>query len=125
MRAEFIVECSFRGCVHDTGVALPGKDWSQPRGSKERVTDLFECTPESGEEDLLVCNEYLPSTHHLCERDASIFLPLLDRLLGINEDDEIFVLALVMDLGLACVAAHCRLWEVGMRDVKELEELSY
>ena len=50
--------------------------------------------------------ENLPPAHHLRQRHAAILLPLLDRLGAIHEDDEVVVLALVVDLGLGVVSLH-------------------
>jgi hypothetical protein len=60
--------------------------------------------------DLLVGDEDLERADDLCQRDGFIGLPVLCRLCIIDEDDEILVLALVVDLGLLCfTASHdCR-----------------
>lgn len=52
--------------------------------------------------NLLVCNEDLESPNHLSERDGLVCLPVVCSLNILNEDDEVLVLALVVNLGLLC-----------------------
>ena len=53
-------------------------------------------------------NKDLEPAHHLRQWDRTIALPLLDGLGIIHHDDEVLLLALVVDLGLGSVAAgHC------------------
>ena len=47
-------------------------------------------------------NEDLEGTDDLCERDALVILPLLESLGVIDEDNEVVLLALVVDLGGLC-----------------------
>ena len=54
-----------------------------------------------------MCDKDLPPAHNLRHRDALVFLPILHRLFGVNEDYKIVILALQVHLGLACVSAHC------------------
>lgn len=50
----------------------------------------------------------LPAADDLSERNALVVLPVLDGLDVVDEDDEVLLLALVVDLGLGVVAAsHC------------------
>lgn len=50
--------------------------------------------------NLLVCNEDLEGSNDLSERDALVCLPVVCSLNILNEDDEVLVLALVVNLGL-------------------------
>jgi hypothetical protein len=52
-----------------------------------------------------VGDEDLERADDLCERDGLVGLPVLCRLHVINEDDEVLILALVVDLGLLCFTA--------------------
>lgn len=47
-------------------------------------------------------NKDLEGTNEVCERNALVLLPLLKRLGVVDEDDEVVLLALVVDLGLLC-----------------------
>lgn len=64
--------------------------------------------------DSLVGDEDLPAVHDLCQRDGAVLLPVLDGLLGVDEDDKVVLLALVVDLGLNSLAAgsHCDVVEI-------------
>ena len=55
--------------------------------------------------DLLVGDEDLERADDLSERDALVGLPVLGRLRIVDEDDEVLVLALVVDHGLLCSAS--------------------
>ena len=45
-------------------------------------------------------NKDLPPIHNLCHRHTLILDPVLHGLRALNKDDEVVVLALVVDLGL-------------------------
>lgn len=55
-------------------------------------------------------DEDLPAAHHMCQWDTLVFLPVLNRLLRVDEDDEVLVLTLEMDLRRTRVSLHggCR-----------------
>jgi len=55
---------------------------------------------------MFVGDEDLEAGHDLSERDGSIALPLLDLLGVVDEDDEVFFLALVEDFGLGGVSSR-------------------
>jgi hypothetical protein len=55
--------------------------------------------------NLLVGDEDLERADDLGERDGLVGLPVLCRLYIIDEDDEVLVLALVVDLGLLSFAS--------------------
>lgn len=52
-----------------------------------------------------MAGEDLEARHHLCQGDAAVLLPVLHRLFGVDEDDEVLVLALMVDFDLRCVAS--------------------
>ena len=54
---------------------------------------------------LLVSNKDLEATHNLRERDRSVALPVLNSFGSVHIDHEVFVLALVVDLGLRGISA--------------------
>ena len=56
-------------------------------------------------QNLLVGDEDLECADDLGERDALVGLPILCRLCIVDEDDEVLVLALVVDLGLLTFAS--------------------
>ncbi len=55
--------------------------------------------------NLLVSDEDLECAYDLSERDALVGLPVLAGFCIIDEDDEVLILALVVDLGLLCFAS--------------------
>jgi hypothetical protein len=71
-------------------------------------------------------NENLERAHELSQRDGLVGLPLIGFFDVINEDDEIFILSLVMSLDLLCFSAShddvlvelkldgCCLWNEGL-----------
>lgn len=64
--------------------------------------------------NLLVGNQDLETADNLCEGNAGVLLPVLESLGAVDEDNEVFGLALVVDLGLLSVATShvdcmCRL----------------
>lgn len=56
--------------------------------------------------NLLVGDEDLESLDDLCERNTLVGLPVLKRLGILNEDNEVILLALVVDLGFLGVSAR-------------------
>lgn len=54
---------------------------------------------------LLVSHKDLEAVHDLGEGDGAVVFPVLDGLDVVDEDDEIFVFALVVDFGLVGVSA--------------------
>ena len=60
----------------------------------------------SREGQILVCYENLEAIYDLCQRDRAVAFPLVERLAIFDVHDEVFVLALKMDLGLRSVSAH-------------------
>lgn len=65
--------------------------------------------------DLLVCDEDLECRDELSHGDGLVGLPLVESVDIIQEDDEVVVLALVVDLDLLSVSANhfdCR-WYLG------------
>lgn len=54
---------------------------------------------------VLMRYENLEARHNLSERDRTILLPVLNRGNVVDHNDEVIFFALVMDLGLGCVAA--------------------
>lgn len=63
---------------------------------------------------LLVGNEDLERAHNLSKRDGFVCLPGLGGLGIVDEDDEVFGIALEVDLGLGYFSAShdCGLYEV-------------
>jgi hypothetical protein len=59
-----------------------------------------------GDLGLLVGDEDLEAVDDLSERHALVLLPLLNGLGALDEDNEVFALALVVALGLGGVSAH-------------------
>lgn len=57
-------------------------------------------------EDLPASHKDLPSADDLRQWDGAVTLPVLNSLGRINEDDEVVVVALVVDLDLGVVSAH-------------------
>lgn len=55
--------------------------------------------------DLLMCDKDLEGGDEVSHGDARVRLPLLVLLAVVNEDEEIIVLALVVDLDLGSLAA--------------------
>jgi len=55
--------------------------------------------------NLLVSDEDLERADDLSERDALVGLPVLSCLYVVDKDDEVLVLALVVDHGLLCSAS--------------------
>lgn len=55
---------------------------------------------------VLVGDKDLPSVDDLCQRHRLVCLPFRDGLSALDEDNEVVVLALVVDLGLLCVSSH-------------------
>ena len=58
------------------------------------------------ERDLLVGDEDLEAVNDLGERDALVLLPVLNGLSALSEDNEVVVVALVVDSDLGSVSAH-------------------
>ena len=50
-------------------------------------------------------HEDLEATHDLCEGDRAVLLPVLNRFGSVNVDHEVFVLAMVVNLGLRGITA--------------------
>lgn len=67
-------------------------------------------------ESLLVGDKNLESTHDLREWDTAVRLPVLNGLCAVNEDDEVVVVALVVDLGGSLVSTHgeCVCWTLDL-----------
>lgn len=55
----------------------------------------------------LVRNEDVPAIDHLSEWNRLVLLPVSHSLARLGNDDEIVIVALVMDLGMACIYVHC------------------
>ena len=53
-----------------------------------------------------MCDKDLKAIDDLCERDASIALPVLEVFRRLNEHDEIILLALVVDFGHVCLSGR-------------------
>lgn len=81
------------------------------------------CRVTVGSRNLLVGDEDLPAIHDLRKRNRFVLLPVLDGLVRVDEDDEVILLALVVDLSLlrgsarhcggcrvCCVKKEVRLW---------------
>lgn len=51
-------------------------------------------------------NKNFPPAHHLRQRHSLVFLPILHGFLGVDEDDKVLRLALVVHFGLTGVSAH-------------------
>ena len=56
--------------------------------------------------NVLVCDEYLEPTYDLCQRNCPVIDPVFKGLGIINKDDEVFVLALIVNLGLSGVSSR-------------------
>ena len=54
----------------------------------------------------LVRNKDLEAAHDLCQRDGPILGPVLKGLGVIDEDDEVFILALVVNFALSSVSTR-------------------
>jgi len=71
---------------------------------------VFQGTVGRGVQDalgaMLVGHEYLPAADDLGEGDSLVALPLLDVLGAVDEDDEVILLALIVDFGLAGVSTR-------------------
>jgi len=55
---------------------------------------------------LLMGDEDLEAIYYLCQRDRAVSSPVLDSLLGFDNDDKIIAGALVVDFGGWSVSAH-------------------
>ena len=61
-------------------------------------------------------NEDLEGAHEMRKRLALVISPLLQLLGAVDEDDEVILLALVVDLALSCFTANhleCLFWKGG------------
>ncbi len=61
---------------------------------------------DEGWNHLLVGNEHFKRADDLCQRDCFVGLPVLCGFDVVNEDDEVLVLAFIVDLGLLCFSAN-------------------
>lgn len=62
---------------------------------------------------LLVSHKDLEARHHLCERNATVPLPLFHGLDVLNVDNKVLIFALVVDFDLAGVSAGHGGWSAG------------
>lgn len=121
MRAELVVERGIGCSVQDALVAVPVvaemsqlllscvKCDSMESDCYRRLwTDVLSRVVE-GAGSLLVGDEDLPAVDDLRQRDGLVLLPVLNGLVGVDEDDKVIILALVVDLGLSVGTArrHC------------------